>query len=81
VATTPFLTSHQVATTLVIFGLVYALIFIFGAVYIYRLWRRGPVVRPEYMIGATNPKRPLSLPGSSPGVSSPSQTPVAEVVR
>ena len=60
-AATPFLTSGQVATTLVLFAVVYSLIFLFGTVYIYRLLERGPVIAEQPPIGATNPKRPLSL--------------------
>jgi cytochrome d ubiquinol oxidase subunit I len=67
-AATPFLTTPQVATTLVIFAAIYALIFLFGAVYIYRLLRRGPATLPSYGNAATNPKRPLSIAGESPGV-------------
>ena len=67
-AATPFLTTPQVATSLVIFGVIYSLIFMFGALYIYRLLRRGPAVLPPYEDAATNPKRPLSVSGHSPGV-------------
>jgi cytochrome d ubiquinol oxidase subunit I len=66
-AATPFLTSPEAATTLVIFASVYTLIFSFGAIYIYRLLRRGPVQQP-LTYAATNPKRPLSLAGNAPGV-------------
>jgi cytochrome bd ubiquinol oxidase subunit I len=67
-ATTPFLTTPQVAASLVIFAAVYALIFLFGTLYIYRLLRLGPTVLPMLADAATNPKRPLSVPGRSPGV-------------
>jgi cytochrome d ubiquinol oxidase subunit I len=67
-AATPFLTTPQVATTLVIFGMVYSLIFCFGTIYIYRMLRQGPIVLPPYANAATNPKRPLSITGRSPGV-------------
>ena len=40
---------------------VYGVIFVFGAVYIYRLLKRGPAPAPEPQLGATNPKRPLSI--------------------
>jgi len=60
-AVTPFLTSGQVGTTLVLFAVVYSIIFLFGAFYIYRLLRRGPIFMPEVPLGETNPKRPLSL--------------------
>jgi cytochrome d ubiquinol oxidase subunit I len=67
-AATPFLTTPQVAASLVIFAAVYALIFLFGTLYIYRLLRRGPAVLPPLADAVTNPKRPLSVPGRSPGV-------------
>jgi cytochrome d ubiquinol oxidase subunit I len=66
-AVTPFLTTPQVAVTLIIFASVYALIWLFGAIYIYRLLRRGPVAPPQFADTTTNPKRPLSLAGESPG--------------
>lgn len=65
-ATTPFLTTPQVATSLAVFALVYTLIFSFGVVYIYRLLRAGPAtVQPPLPAAGTNPKRPLSLGGST----------------
>jgi cytochrome bd ubiquinol oxidase subunit I len=54
--------------SLVIFSAIYALIFLAGAVYIYRLLQRGPVHLPSFDNAATNPKRPLSIAGRSPGV-------------
>ena len=76
-AVTPFLTSPEAAATLIIFAAVYALIFGFGMIYIYRLLRRGPVERPSLVGAATNPKRPLSLPGDAPGV--PRTVPALEI--
>ena len=76
-AATPFLTTPQVATTLVLFGVVYSLIFCFGTVYIYRMLRRGPIVLPSYAEAATNPKRPLSITGRSPGVPAAAHLPEA----
>jgi len=67
-AVTPFLTTPQVATSLTIFAAVYALIFIAGVVYIYRLLKAGIQPTPSHADAATNPKRPFSAPGSSPGV-------------
>ncbi|MCX5477435.1 cytochrome ubiquinol oxidase subunit I [Kaistia geumhonensis] len=67
-AVTPVLTSGEVATTLTLIALIYALIFGFGALYIYRLLRAGPIPTAEISLYGTNPKRPLSLPGASPGV-------------
>jgi cytochrome d ubiquinol oxidase subunit I len=62
-ATTPFLTPRDVALTLVVFGVIYALIFAAGTLYIYRLLRQGPLPTPAHVEGA-NPKRPLALGGS-----------------
>jgi len=76
-AVTPFLTSPEAAATLIIFASVYALIFSFGVLYIYRLLRRGPVERPSLVGAATNPKRPLSLAGNAPGV--PRAVPALEI--
>lgn len=71
-AVTPFLTTPQVATSLVLFGAVYALIFIAGTIYIYRLLKAGLLESPVPGQALTNPKRPLSIPGDSPGVTAPS---------
>ena len=70
-AGTPFLTTPQVATSLVLFTIVYALIFIAGTIYIYRLLKAGLVPAPDHEGSLTNPKRPLSIPGGSPGVAVP----------
>jgi cytochrome bd ubiquinol oxidase subunit I len=67
-AVTPFLTTPQVATSLAIFASVYALIFSFGVLYIYRMLRAGPLPARDLGRQTTNPKRPLSVPGGSPGV-------------
>ena len=75
-AVTPFLTAPQVTTSLVVFGVVYALIFIAGTVYIYRLLRAGIQPTAPHLDAQTNPKRPFSVPGSSPGVD-PTPGPVA----
>jgi cytochrome d ubiquinol oxidase subunit I len=68
-AATPFLTTPQVAATLIIFAIVYCVIFTAGVAYIYRLLRRGPVSKSVFDPGGTNPKRPLSLPGDGAGAS------------
>ena len=68
-AVTPFLTTHEVAITFVMIAAVYALIFGFGVLYLFRLLRAGPIPAGEISLYATNPKRPLSVPGASPGVS------------
>jgi cytochrome d ubiquinol oxidase subunit I len=67
-AATPFLTNSQVATSLIMFAAVYTLIFCFGTYYIYRQLKAGPTPAPVLAPGSTNPKRPLSLAGASPGV-------------
>ena len=67
-AVTPFLTTPQVTASLAIFGTVYALIFIAGVIYIYRLLKAGIQPMPEHTLAGSNPKRPFSVPGSSPGV-------------
>ena len=67
-AVTPFLTTPQVAISLVTFAVIYAVIFIAGTVYIYRLLAAGVFPTPDHAGTQTNPKRPLSVPGSSPGV-------------
>jgi cytochrome d ubiquinol oxidase subunit I len=67
-AATPFLTSPEVASSLVVFASVYLLIFGFGVVYIYRLLRAGPFPPPNLAGQNTNAKRPLSVAGQSPGV-------------
>ncbi|MCX5495602.1 cytochrome ubiquinol oxidase subunit I [Kaistia dalseonensis] len=67
-AVTPSLTSTEVAITLTLLAVIYAVIFGFGVLYIYRLLRAGPIPNADISLGGTNPKRPLSLPGASPGV-------------
>jgi cytochrome bd ubiquinol oxidase subunit I len=63
-AATPFLQTPEVAATLTLFVVIYAIIFAFGTIYIYQLLRRGPAPEPEPQIGDTNPKRPLSIPST-----------------
>ena len=73
-ALTPTLTTPQVATSLVVFTAVYALIFIAGTVYIYRMLKAGIQPTPQHNLGQSNPKRPFAVPGSSPGtVAAPAQ--------
>jgi cytochrome d ubiquinol oxidase subunit I len=69
-AVTPFLTSTEVSVSLAAFAGVYALIFSFGTFYIYRQLKAGPIPAPDLGARGTNPKRPLSIPGGSPGVAS-----------
>ena len=63
------------AISLAVFGSVYALIFVFGALYIYRLLRAGPGPVKAVPVGATNAKRPFAVPGASPGAGTPTATP------
>ena len=65
-AVSPMLQSREVATSLAVFGSVYALIFVFGAVYIYRLLRAGPAAVNASPGTASNPKRPLAVAGDNP---------------
>jgi cytochrome bd ubiquinol oxidase subunit I len=58
---TPFLTAHAVFISLVVFCLVYALIFVFGAFYIHQLLRIGPVGRLAEPPASAIPNRPLSV--------------------
>ena len=67
-AVTPFLSSAQVTASLMVFAAVYSLIFAFGTLYIYQQLRAGPIAAPDLGMTNTNPKRPLSIPGSSPGL-------------
>jgi cytochrome d ubiquinol oxidase subunit I len=63
-AVTPTLSVQAVTASLIIFGVVYVLIFSFGALYVYRLLKAGPAA-PEGEALA-NPKRPLAVFGGSP---------------
>jgi cytochrome bd ubiquinol oxidase subunit I len=63
-AVTPTLSVQAVTASLIIFGVVYVLIFSFGALYVYRLLKAGPAA-PESTTLA-NPKRPLAVSGGSP---------------
>ena len=65
-AVSPMLRSREVATSLAVFGSVYALIFVFGAVYIYRLLRAGPAPVNANPGAASNAKRPLAVAGGMP---------------
>jgi cytochrome d ubiquinol oxidase subunit I len=79
-AATPFLKAPEVAASLVMFSVVYAVIALVGAGYICQLLRRGPAPAPEPEIGATNPKRPLSLTRVGFRLR-PSSTPRAEIAE
>ncbi len=65
-AVSPMLQSREVAISLAVFGSVYALIFVFGAFYIYRLLRAGPALVNANPGAPSNAKRPLAIPGDSP---------------
>jgi cytochrome bd ubiquinol oxidase subunit I len=58
---TPFLTARAALISLIVFCLVYTLIFVFGALYIHRLLRIGPVGRLAEPAAAAVPNRPLSV--------------------
>jgi cytochrome d ubiquinol oxidase subunit I len=67
-AHSPNLTGGEVLTSLILFVVVYSLIFVSGAFYIYRILHAGP----EHDIAPPRPtsltgKRPLAIPGGSPG--------------
>jgi cytochrome bd ubiquinol oxidase subunit I len=63
---TPSLSTPEVAFSLLLFAAIYLFIFLAGMTYIYRLLSIGPGA--PAASGGTNPKRPLSVPGESPGV-------------
>jgi cytochrome bd ubiquinol oxidase subunit I len=58
---TPFLTPRAALVSLIVFCLVYTLIFAFGALYIHRLLRIGPVGRLAEPAAGAVPNRPLSV--------------------
>jgi cytochrome d ubiquinol oxidase subunit I len=60
-AVTPFLTARAASISLVVFCVIYAFIFLFGVLYIYRLLRAGPVGRLILPPAAATPKRPMSV--------------------
>jgi cytochrome bd ubiquinol oxidase subunit I len=64
-AMTPTLQAREVGTSLVVFVTVYALIFLFGTVYIYRLLKAGPPIA-DAPIQADNAKRPLAVASDKP---------------
>lgn len=70
-AVTPSLSITSVAISLVVFVLIYAAIATAGITYIYRLLHIGPGMEPEEIGDGANPKRPLAIPGGSPGTHSP----------
>jgi cytochrome d ubiquinol oxidase subunit I len=60
-AMTPFLTSQAAAISLVLFAAVYALIFSFGILFIYRLLRAGPGGSLVAVPSDATPNRPMSI--------------------
>lgn len=65
-AMTPFLTARTAAVSLVIFGFVYALVFAFGTLYIYRLLRAGPGGQLALPPRTAIPNRPMSVTDEHP---------------
>jgi cytochrome d ubiquinol oxidase subunit I len=65
-AVTPFLTARAATVSLVSFCAVYAFIFLFGTVYIYRLIRTGPVGELFAAPRIAVPNRPMSLANEDP---------------
>ena len=62
-AMTPFLTARAATISLVVFCAVYAFVFAFGTLYVYRLLRAGPVGQLVAPPIAAVPNRPMSLVG------------------
>jgi cytochrome d ubiquinol oxidase subunit I len=60
-AMTPFLTTRAATISLIVFCAVYTFIFAFGALYIHRLLRIGPVGRLAEAPVAATPNRPMSV--------------------
>ena len=60
-AMTPFLTARAATISLVVFCALYSFIFLFGALYIYRLLRRGPEGRLARPPVSASPNRPMSV--------------------
>jgi cytochrome bd ubiquinol oxidase subunit I len=58
---TPFLTTRAVMISLIVFCVVYSLIFVFGALYIHRLLRIGPIGHLAEPSAHATPNRPMSV--------------------
>src|SRR5277367_1906940 len=58
---TPFLTTRAATISLVVFCVVYAFIFSFGTLYIYRLLRAGPIGQLALPPATAVPNRPMSV--------------------
>jgi cytochrome d ubiquinol oxidase subunit I len=65
-AMTPFLTTRAATISLVVFCAVYAFIFLFGTLYIYRLLRAGPSGSLIDTPSGAVANRPMSLAGEGP---------------
>ena len=74
-ALTPFLTTREAATSLVVFCSVYLFIFSFGLLYIYRLLRAGPLGSLALPPKAAVPRRPMSVLDQTALSDSPSFAP------
>jgi cytochrome d ubiquinol oxidase subunit I len=61
-ALSPHLTTMEVGGTLLLFGTIYAIIFLSGTLFIYRMLKKGPVPIAAVSASATNPKRPMAVP-------------------
>ena len=66
-AVTPSLTVQQVAISFITFAIIYSAIAAAGVAYVYRMLRAGPDATPHEIGEGANPKRPLAVPGDSPG--------------
>ncbi len=66
-AVTPSLTVQQVAISFVVFAAIYSAIAVAGIAYVYRMLHAGPDETPHEIGEGANPKRPLAVPGGSPG--------------
>ncbi|MBW9116836.1 cytochrome ubiquinol oxidase subunit I [Rhizobium cauense] len=66
-AVTPSLTVQQVAISFTAFAVIYSSISVAGIAYVYRMLRAGPEETHHEIGEGANPKRPLAVPGGSPG--------------
>jgi cytochrome bd ubiquinol oxidase subunit I len=60
-AMTPFLTAQEATISLIVYCAVYAFIFIFGTVYIFKLLQAGPVPHLVRQPAGAIPNRPMSV--------------------
>lgn len=66
-AATPSLELQTVAISFAVFALIYCAIAAAGITYVYRLLHIGPGIGQDEIGDGANPKRPLAIPGGSPG--------------